>query len=61
MNDDKVKGKMDEMKGKAKQAVGDLTDDRKRQAEGEMDEAKGKARQKIGEAKDFLDKEEDRR
>jgi uncharacterized protein YjbJ (UPF0337 family) len=40
-----AKGKLDEAKGRAKQAQGDLTGDNARKSEGVVDEAKGKARQ----------------
>ena len=40
--DDKVKGTVDEVKGKAKQAWGDLTDNDEVRSEGQRDEAKGK-------------------
>jgi uncharacterized protein YjbJ (UPF0337 family) len=53
--DDKVKGKIDETKGKAKQAWGDLTDDEKTRAEGERDEVKGKGQQAVGHIKDAAD------
>ncbi|MDX1420899.1 MAG: CsbD family protein [Rubricoccaceae bacterium] len=52
----KTEGAIDEAKGKAKQAWGDLTDDKSTHAEGQIDEAKGKAKQKIGEARDDLRK-----
>ena len=50
---DKAKGKWDEVKGKGKQAWGDLTDDPDKVDEGQFDEAKGKGRQKVGKAKDW--------
>jgi len=57
MNEDELKGKMREVKGKAKQAAGDLTDDEKLHDEGTVDEAAGqtqadlgRARRKVGEA-----------
>ena len=50
----KGEGLMDEAKGKAKQAWGDLTDDNSTHAEGQVDEAKGKAKQKIGEVRENL-------
>ena len=48
-------GKMDEMKGKAKQAVGDLTDDSGLRREGKTDEAAGKIKQKVDDAKDWVE------
>ena len=41
-------GKIDQAKGRAKQAVGDLTGDDKIKAEGEMDEAGGKVEETVG-------------
>ena len=41
-------GKTDQAKGRAKQAVGDLTGDEKLKAEGEMDEAGGKVEEAVG-------------
>jgi uncharacterized protein YjbJ (UPF0337 family) len=40
-----AKGKLDEAKGRAEQAQGDLTGDDRKKGEGMVDEAKGKARQ----------------
>jgi uncharacterized protein YjbJ (UPF0337 family) len=45
---DKAKGKLDELKGKAKDKVGDLTDDESLQAEGKKDRLKGKGKQAWG-------------
>lgn len=57
MNKDELEGKAEALKGKAKQAVGDLTDDPNLKDEGIADEAAGKtqdtlgrARRKVGEA-----------
>jgi len=41
-------GKIDQAKGRAKQAVGGLTGDEKMKAEGEMDEAGGKVEEAVG-------------
>jgi uncharacterized protein YjbJ (UPF0337 family) len=43
---------MDDMKGRAKEAVGDLTDDDKLKREGKTDQAVGKVKEKIDEAAD---------
>jgi uncharacterized protein YjbJ (UPF0337 family) len=43
---------MDDMKGRAKEAVGDLTDDEKLKREGKTDQAVGKVKEKIDEAAD---------
>ena len=57
MNRDEFKGKNDQVKGKIKQAAGDLTDDERLHDEGVADEAAGKVqegfgrgRRKVGEA-----------
>lgn len=59
MNRDELDGKGDQVKGKAKQAWGDLTDDERLHDEGVADETAGnvqegfgKARRKVGEALD---------
>ncbi len=46
---------MDELKGKVKQAVGDLKDDDQLHAEGQVDEAKGRGKQAVGDARKALD------
>jgi uncharacterized protein YjbJ (UPF0337 family) len=45
-------GNMDDAKGRAKRAVGDLTGDDDLRNEGKVDQASGKAKSKIGEAAD---------
>jgi uncharacterized protein YjbJ (UPF0337 family) len=57
MNRDELEGKADQLKGKVKQGVGDLTDNDRLHDEGVADEAAGdvqegygKARRKVGEA-----------
>jgi uncharacterized protein YjbJ (UPF0337 family) len=50
-----MEGKMDELKGRAKEAAGDLTDDRDLQREGKADKAAGKAKQKVEDAKDWVE------
>lgn len=56
MNRDELEGKKDQVKGKIKQAAGDLTDDERLHDEGVADEAAGdvqegfgRARRKVGE------------
>jgi uncharacterized protein YjbJ (UPF0337 family) len=46
-----VTGKVDELKGKAKQGVGKATNDPGLQGEGVVDEAKGKVKQAYGDLK----------
>jgi len=57
MNRDELEGRTEQVKGKVKKAVGDLTDDERLHDEGAADEAAGdvqegygKARRKVGEA-----------
>jgi uncharacterized protein YjbJ (UPF0337 family) len=47
-----VEGKVDEAKGRVKQAAGALTDDSDLEAEGRVDETTGKAKGKVDELKD---------
>jgi uncharacterized protein YjbJ (UPF0337 family) len=55
---------LDEAKGRAKQAVGDLTGDRDMQREGKVDERAGQAKEKVdeieGKAKDAVDAVKDK-
>ena len=58
---DKAQNKAEEMGGKAKEAAGDATDNRKLEAEGEADQTEAKAKQAgehlkdaAGDAKDGL-------
>ena len=48
MNRDEIKGRTDSIKGKIKQAAGDLTDDEQLHDEGVVDEAVGDTRETIG-------------
>jgi uncharacterized protein YjbJ (UPF0337 family) len=50
--DDKLKGKLDEYKGNAKEGWGDVTGDDSLKAEGRGDQAKGKGKQAVGAVKD---------
>lgn len=52
MNDDKIKGKIDDVKGRVKRQVGEWTGDENAQAEGTMDQAKGKIQNAWGNVKD---------
>ena len=51
MDELELRGKWHELKGKAKQAHGDLTDDDLRYEEGKEDEMWGRLEQKLGKAK----------
>jgi len=48
MNRDELQGKTEALKGKVKQAAGDLTDDERLKEEGIADEAAGDAQDTIG-------------
>ena len=57
MNRDEIEGRAEQVKGKVKKAVGDLTDDERLHDEGTADEAAGdvqegfgRARRNVGEA-----------
>jgi uncharacterized protein YjbJ (UPF0337 family) len=52
---DRIEGTVEEAKGQAKQAWGDMTDDERMKAEGMLDEAKGRAQQFLGDIKDKVD------
>jgi uncharacterized protein YjbJ (UPF0337 family) len=56
MNETTLKGGWNEMKGKIKQAYGDLTDDDLTYQEGKEDEMWGKVQQKTGKTKDEINK-----
>lgn len=47
-----LKGRWNELRGKAKQAHGDLTDDDLRYEEGKEDELYGRLQRKLGKTKD---------
>jgi len=49
-----LKGKWNELKGKVKQAHGDLTDDDLKYEDGKDDELLGRLQQKLGKSKDEL-------
>lgn len=48
MNRDELDGKIDQVKGKVKQAAGDLTDDERLHDEGVADEAGGEVQENLG-------------
>ena len=56
MNETTLKGGWNELKGKIKQAYGDLTDDDLTHEEGKEDEMWGKIQQKTGKTKDEINK-----
>ena len=48
-NEDEVKGKVENLKGRIKEAAGTVTGNKKLEAEGAVDRVKGAAREKVGE------------
>jgi uncharacterized protein YjbJ (UPF0337 family) len=56
MNETTLEGTWDKMKGKIKQAYGDLTDDDLTYAEGKEDEMWGRVQEKTGHTKDQINK-----
>ena len=48
-------GKTDQMKGQAKEAVGDLTGNKDLKSEGKADRQAGEAKEKVGKAEDKVD------
>jgi uncharacterized protein YjbJ (UPF0337 family) len=49
-----MSGKSDKVKGKLKQAAGDLTDNKKLHREGKIDEAAGRAKEAVDKVKKKL-------
>ena len=52
MDEDRFKGTMNDLAGRAKDAVGGLTGDARTQAEGKFDQAYGQTQRGFGQAKD---------
>lgn len=50
-----MSGKADDIKGRAKEAAGDLTDDEDLKKEGKADQAAGKLKQKLDDAKEWAE------
>ena len=48
-------GKTDQMKGKAKEAVGDLTGNKDLKSEGKADRQAGEAKEKVGKVEEKVD------
>jgi uncharacterized protein YjbJ (UPF0337 family) len=57
MNKDELKGKMENLKGRAKEAFGAVTGNKRTEAEGVVERGKGAVQEKYGEAKDELETE----
>ncbi len=50
-----MEGKKDELKGRAKEAAGDLTGNKDLKREGQSDKAAGQVKQKVEGAKDWVE------
>ncbi len=59
MDNQRIKGSWNELKGKLKQKYGQLTDDDLAYAEGKEDELYGRLQQRLGKTKDEVRKELD--
>ncbi len=53
MDKDRVKGKIDDIKGRVERQAGEWTGDKDMQSEGAKDQVKGKAQNAFGKAKDL--------
>jgi uncharacterized protein YjbJ (UPF0337 family) len=51
MNKDQVRGKVENLKGRAKEAAGAITGNKETQAEGTVERIKGAVREKVGQIK----------
>ena len=54
MNDDKIKGTIDDVAGRAKRQVGEWTGDTKTQVDGAAQQVKGKAEKAVGNVRDAI-------
>ena len=54
MNQDQAKGKWDQIKGRAKEARGVLTDDDFKRAEGSIEKLYGVIQEKVGDTKESI-------
>jgi len=60
MNNDTIQGKWKQLKGKAKEQWGKLTDDELDKMDGSKDQLSGKVQEKYGHSKDEADKAVDK-
>lgn len=58
-HDDKAHGQLENLKGKAKEGLGNLTGDERMQGEGQADQVQGKGREAVGDAKNAVDNAKD--
>lgn len=57
MNEDTIKGQWKQLKGKAKETWGDLTDDELTRVEGNAEQLSGLIQERYGRARDVADQE----
>jgi len=57
VNKDRIKGKIEQIKGDLKERLGGATKDRSTQAEGWMENKKGKVRESLGKLEDEASRE----
>jgi uncharacterized protein YjbJ (UPF0337 family) len=55
-----MSGKTDDLKGRAKEAAGDLSGDDDLQREGKADQTKGKVKEKVDDAKNWVEDKVDK-
>lgn len=56
MNKDQLKGKVEKVKGRVKDAAGALSGDKKTQVEGMVERVKGTVREGLGNAREAIEK-----
>jgi len=54
MDKDRIQGKAEDIAGKVKRKVGEVTGDHELEAEGALEQAKGKTRNAVGQVKDTV-------
>ena len=54
MDKDRIQGKAEDIAGKVKRKVGEVTGNRELEAEGALEQAKGKTRNAVGQVKDAV-------
>ena len=59
MNKDELKGKVENLKGRGKQAYGAVTGDKGKEAEGLLDRVSGAVREKVGKAEREISRDEE--
>jgi uncharacterized protein YjbJ (UPF0337 family) len=59
-NEQQNEGQWDQLKGKVKEGVGDVTDNEKMEYEGKWDQTKGKVEEGVGNVRQDIDREADK-